>query len=187
MKICQTSLMAFVFALVLPGCGKSFELQSSAFQNNGFIPGKYGYGKDDGRANISLPFNWINPPEGTQSFALIFYHPNFNYIRWAVFNIPASCNEISENASGKNMPEGSIELPNFRRTTPPYYGPEPQPESAPYKYIATLFALNVPVINGLEYYKTYWEINELLDGKVIAKTELTGVQSIKRRSLLIPN
>jgi Raf kinase inhibitor-like YbhB/YbcL family protein len=181
----QTCFMALVLALVLSGCGKSFELQSSAFQNNGIIPAKYGYGVNDGRANVSLPFNWINPPEGTKSFALIFYHPNHNSTRWAVFNIPASCNEIAENASGKNMPEGSVELPNFRRTIPPYYGPEPQPGGAPFEYTATLFALDVPVINGLDRYKSYWDIIRLLEGKVISKTELTGIQTIERKTPLV--
>jgi Raf kinase inhibitor-like YbhB/YbcL family protein len=189
MKICQTSFMALVFTLVLSGCGKSFELQSSAFQNNGIIPNKYGYGVNDGRANVSLPFNWINPPKGTKSFALIFYHPNHpnhNRIQWAVLNIPASYNGIAENASGRNMPIGSIELPNYRRTTPPYYGPEPFPGGAPFEYIATLFALNVPFINGLDSYKSYSEITGLLEGKIIAKAELTGIQTIERKTPLIP-
>jgi len=40
--------------------------------------------------------------------------------------------------------------------------------------------LNTAVIYGLEGYKTFIEINQILDGKIIAKAELTGTQSKER-------
>jgi len=116
-----TIVMVLVSLMMIAptSCGKDFELRSSAFRNNERIPDKYCYGNIEGRQNMSPPLNWVNPPKGTQSFALTMRHPDHNWTRWAVFNIPANCNEIAENASGRNMPEGSIELSNFRRTSPP--------------------------------------------------------------------
>ena len=73
---------AVTFALAVSGCGVSrsptatpvlptptpgFRLSSPAFASREMIPGKYGrYGED-----ISPPLEWSDPPEGTQSFALI--------------------------------------------------------------------------------------------------------------------
>ena len=169
--------MLLLFAIT--GCQKSFELQSAAFSNNERIPDKYCFGGSGERQNISLPFNWINPPLGTQSFALIMRSSGSNKIRWAVFNIPANCNEITEGASVRNMPEGCVELSNFRRTTPPYYGPEPQPGGWVYDFIIELYALNTTIddING---FKSYFEISNILEGKVIAKTQMIGTQSKER-------
>jgi Raf kinase inhibitor-like YbhB/YbcL family protein len=186
MKIKYFNLYAtlVLFLLVLNGCEKTFELRSTAFYNNERIPDKYCHGGIGERQNVSLPFNWVNPPAGTRSFVLIIYHPHVsatkqNRICWAVVNIPADCNEIAENASGRNMPEGCIELSNFRRTTPPYYGPEPQPGGMVYDYIIELYALNT-ILDNISGYKSYLEISNVLEGKIIAKTQMLGTQSKER-------
>ncbi len=171
-------MLALLFALV--NCGKNtFELQSGAFKNGGRIPDKYCHGNIEGRQNISLPFKWINPPDNTQSYALIIHDPDArNYMHWAVFNIPADCSAIAENASGRNMPEGSVELNNQFRT-PGYGGPEP-PKGSTHQYIVTLYALNTPKINDLSGYKSFVEINTILDGKIIEQAETTGIFSAER-------
>jgi len=169
-------VLAAMFMFGLSGCSKTFTLKSAAFKNGEHIPDKYYHGYSDGRQNISPPFKWVNPPEGVESFALIMYYPtypSFNSIRWAVFNIPANCNEIKENASGKNMPGGSIELNNFMRSTPAYHGPDPEPGGMPFEYTVDLYALNTNNID-VSGYKTFAEIHSLLEGKILAKVELSG-------------
>jgi Raf kinase inhibitor-like YbhB/YbcL family protein len=112
---------------------------------------------------------------------LIIHDPDGrNWIHWAVFNIPANCNEIAENASGNNMPEGSIELNNQFRT-PGYGGPEPPRGSGTHGYIATLYALNTPEVNDLDTYKSFAEINAILNGRIIAKAEIIGYYSDKKK------
>jgi len=163
--------------LFIVSCGKNFELQSSALKNGGRIPDIYCNGYDEERQNISLPFKWVNPPNDTQSYALIIHDSSArNWLHWAVFNIPADCNEIAENASRNNMPEGSIELNNQSRTLG-YGGPEPPKGSGLHRYVATLYALNTPEINDLGNYKSFSDIEMLLSGKIIAKAEITGVYS----------
>ena len=177
-----TGILILALLCALINCGtnygkKTFELKSGAYKSNERIPDKYCHGNIEGRQNISLPFNWINPPKDTQSYALIIHDPDGrNWIHWAVFNIPANCNEIAENASGNNMPEGSIELNNQFRT-PGYGGPEPPRGSGTHRYIATLYALNTPEINDLGSYKSFTEINAILSGKIIAKAEIMGTYS----------
>lgn len=175
--------VVFMLALlfVLASCSKKiFELQSSAFKNSERVPDKYCHGNVGDRQNISLPFNWINSPNDTQSFALIIHDPSGNnWIHWAVLNIPANCNEIAENASGKNMPNGSIELYNQFRT-PGYGGPEPPRGSGVHNYTATLYALNTPEINEISGYKSFADINSILSGKIIAIAEIIGTYSAER-------
>jgi len=176
-----TILMMLVLLFVLTNCSKKiFELQSNAFKYNERIPDKYCHGNVEGRQNISLPFNWINSPNDTQSFALIIYDlSGRNWIHWAVLNIPANCNEIMENASGNNMPDGSIELNNQFRTLG-YGGPEPPRESGVHEYVATLYALNTPEIKEISGYKSFDDLNSILSGKIIAKAEITGTYSAER-------
>jgi len=186
-----TGVLVLALLCTLTNCGKkTFELQSSAFKNNERIPDKYCHGGVAGRENISLPFNWVNPPEGARSFALVMHMPYYDLksINWAVFNIPADCNSIDENASGNNMPAGSVELKNRWRTqrTQGYYGPEPErgPIERETHYIATIYALNTAVTLNTGEYKSDWEIDNILAGKVIAKAEITGTYSISRDSPL---
>lgn len=173
------------FLFVLSGCNdgsggsdSAFKLQSTAFSNNQRLDDKYCHTGVSGGQNISLPFNWAQPPEDTQSFALIIYDPDgSNWIHWAVFNIPADCTSIAENASGTiNMPAGSVELDNEFRS-PGYGGPEPPAGSGRHRYIATLYALNTGTIDGLSGFKSYAEINAIIKGKVIDKAAITGAYS----------
>jgi len=177
-RVLITGVLVLALLCALTNCAKkTFELQSSAFKSNERIPDKYCHGNIEGRQNMSLPFNWINPPKDTQSYALIIHDPDGrNWVHWAVFNIPANRNEIAENASGNNMPEGSIELNNQFRT-PGYGGPEPPRGSGTHGYIATLYALNTPEINDLDGYKSFAEINTILNGKIIVKAEIMGTYS----------
>jgi len=176
-----TNVLILASLFVLAGCSKkTFELQSSAFKNGERIPDKYCHGNIEGRQNISIPFNWINSPNDTQSFALIIHDPDGrNWVHWAVFNIPPNCNEIIENASGNDMPMGSIELNNQFRTSG-YGGPEPPRGSGTHGYIATLYALNTPEINEISGFKSFNDLNSILSGKIIAKAVITGTYSAER-------
>jgi len=154
-----------------------FVLKSNAFSNNQRLDDKFCYTGIAGGQNISLPFNWEGSPENTQSFALIIYDPDGgNWIHWAVFNIPANCTSIAEGASGKNMPQGSLELNNEFGTSG-YGGPQPPTGSGNHRYIVTLYALNTNAITDISGFKNYAAINSLLAGKIIDKASITGTYS----------
>ena len=183
----KMAVMVPVLLLVLSGCSKGssaskngFTLQSAAFGNKEPIPEKYWNGYSEERKNISIPFNWINPPEGTQSFVLLLTHPHNGGRRifWAVFNIPASCNAIPEDASSANLPDGSIEMDNYFRASG-YYGPEPLRGGGVYEWTATLFALNT-AIPGPDKRLDYVEVEQLLEGKILGQAEIIGTASAER-------
>lgn len=176
-------VLAAVFLLALSSCGKGkvFEIQSAAFKNDERVPDKYYHGNAAGRENISLPFKWKNPPDGTKSFALILYNEHHSRTHWAVFNIPATCSEIAENASGKNMPVGSIELPNYFRTAG-YGGLEPPAQKTmTHAYVAVIYALNTETITlpDTGIYKAFVDLKSILDGKIIAKAEIHCIASLE--------
>ena len=72
-----------------------FPFNSSAFGNGEIIPIKYtGDGLD-----ISPPLQWSEPPQNTQSFALISDDPDCSgspFDHWVLYNIPAETRELPE-------------------------------------------------------------------------------------------
>ena len=172
--------LAAVFLFALLSCGKTgtFELKSTAFNNGERIPGKYYYGAE--RENLSLPFNWVNPPAGTKSFALFIYNHN-SRVNWAVFNIPANCTSIAENASSRNMPAGSVEVAGISRKIG-YSGMEPPGQKTQtHQYYAVLYALNTDAITIAEpdVYKSLPDLKSILDGKIIAQAEINGFAQVE--------
>lgn len=178
LSVIFVAALAALLLLGLSGCSETFMLESTAFKNGERIPIKHCRGYDGGRENISPSFNWVNPPADVQSFALIIHDSTSSrkWIHWAVFNIPANCSEIVENASGGNMPVGSIELNNQFRTYG-YGGPEPPKGAGEHTYIAALYALNTAVINEVNGFMSFTELNSILEGKVIEKAEISGIYS----------
>ena len=109
------------------------------------IPGKYGrYGED-----ISPPLEWSDPPEGTQSFALIVetdLRPGGGesiWIQWILYNIPAETRALAEavtpDAAGR-LPDGSEHLANSWQELR-YGGPSP-PHVSTLNYTFRLYALD---------------------------------------------
>lgn len=147
----------------------SFTLTSAAFLPGGEIPAIYTCDGED----ISPPLKWSHVPAGTKSFALVMDDPDApagDFIHWVLFNIPASCTDLSESMSGSALPAGAIEGKNdFHRIG--YGGPCPPPGNA-HRYILTLFALDT--ILRLPPGITSARLMEAVSGHVLARTELTG-------------
>ena len=86
-----------------------FILRSSAFQDNGKLAIKNaGNNKANPNCvgeNISPPFNWSNPPDGTKSYALIMYDPEgragLGVVHWIAYGIPSSVTEFAEGEVSK--------------------------------------------------------------------------------------
>ncbi|GAB3673140.1 YbhB/YbcL family Raf kinase inhibitor-like protein [Salinisphaera aquimarina] len=76
------------------------KLESSAFSAHGKIPAKH---SAEGE-NISPALAWTNPPEGTQSFAVVCHDPDaplvqngmYGFVHWVLYNLPASTTELAE-------------------------------------------------------------------------------------------
>lgn len=126
----------------------SFELRSDDVRDGetmatAQVSGVFGAGGED----VSPHLSWSGAPEGTQSYAVTVYDPDAptasGFWHWAAFNIPADVTELRSGASGKNMPDGAVELKNDGGTVG-YIGAAPPPGHGPHHYHVVVHAVDVP-------------------------------------------
>jgi Raf kinase inhibitor-like YbhB/YbcL family protein len=108
------------------------------------IPEKYAYRGE----NISPPLEWGDPPEGTQSFALVLYSDPLmdgggSWVHWLLYNIPPDLRALEEgikpDSDGK-LPSGGQHFKNSWEELN-YGGPNPQ-HVATFKYYFEIYALD---------------------------------------------
>jgi hypothetical protein len=140
-------ILPMLAMLLTGGCSsapKSFQINSPAFSYGERIPSKY---TSDG-AGTSPPLSWVNPPAGTQSFALILDDPDAplagGFTHWVLYNIPAATLSLPENIppGQSNMAVGGLQGVNGTGQ-PGYIGPAPPSGSGIHLYRFNLYALNV--------------------------------------------
>jgi Raf kinase inhibitor-like YbhB/YbcL family protein len=147
-----------------------FALTTNAFLDTGALPVLY---TCDGK-DVSPQLSWSNPPEKTQSFALIASDPeapNGTFYHWVLFNIPSSGKELAEGV--KDFPSGTLVGQNSWNK-PQYDGPCP-PKGTAHTYHFTLYALNAPI--KLPAGADGKTVVAAMKDHVIKKVELTTVYS----------
>ena len=196
-------------ALAVSGCGlgpsptatpvpptptPGFRLTSSAFAPGEMIPEKYGrYGED-----ISPPLEWSDPPEGTQSFALIVdtdLRPGGGesiWIHWILYNIPAEIRALPEavtpDAAG-GLPNGSQHLANSWEELK--YGGLNPPHVSTLRYCFRVYALDTMLdLDAAEGTASSggqpWvgaskeKLLQAIEGHILAQAELVGKYKGKR-------
>ena len=122
----------------------SFSLTSPAFGAGEMIPFQYARKG----ADLSPPLEWGQPPEGTESFALILFSDPVmdgggNWVHWILYNIPPDSRSLPEDIQPDedgNMTDGSQHFKNswYERD---YGGPNP-PHVQTFKYYFILYALD---------------------------------------------
>jgi Raf kinase inhibitor-like YbhB/YbcL family protein len=95
--------------------------------------------------DVSLPLAWSDPPEGTQSVALIADDPDApggTWVHWVLYDLPAESRDLPEGVPhDKTLPNGSKQGRNdFGRVG--YGGPCPPP-GRPHRYFFTLYAVDL--------------------------------------------
>lgn len=137
---------------------------SPAFVNDGNIPGQYTCDGD----NTNPPFKINNIPDGTKSLVLIVDDPDSSagaWIHWTVWNIEPKTVTIENGL----VPSGAIEgLTDFGNIG---YG-GPCSGGGPHRYHFKLFALDAKL--ELKYGATYQELDQMMNGHVLARAELVG-------------
>jgi Raf kinase inhibitor-like YbhB/YbcL family protein len=118
----------------------SFTLRSPAFNAGEHIPKKFTV---DGE-NVSPPLEWSDPPEQTQSFALIVEDPDAPsgpFYHWGLYNIAATWRHIDQDLMDANDARNIMFSANdFGR--PSYDGPKPPRGDAAHHYHFRLAALD---------------------------------------------
>jgi Raf kinase inhibitor-like YbhB/YbcL family protein len=144
-------------------------LTSSAFTHGSMIPKQY---TCDGK-DISPPLSWSDPPEKTQSFALIMDDPDAplgTWVHWVIYNLPATARGLGEGVPpDADLPDGSRQGRNSWRRIG--YG-GPCPPSGTHRYFFKLYALDtvLPLASGA----TKEELLKAMEGHIVAQAELMG-------------
>jgi Raf kinase inhibitor-like YbhB/YbcL family protein len=183
-KLISPFLFAAFLAFVMSGCGPGpsptstleaptlIELTSPAFAPGEPIPTKYSC---DGE-NISPPLQWSDPPQGTQSLALICDDPDApigTWVHWVLFNLPAEARSLVEAVPpDAERPDGSRHGENgWGRLD---YG-GPCPPSGTHRYVFKLYALDTML--DLEAGASKKQVLQAMEGHILTETELMGVYS----------
>jgi len=127
--------------------------------------------------NISPALSWVNPPEGTKSFALLMFDPEGRppggVSHWVAYDIPASVTGFAEGEvskpSDKYVGGESTQKVGF------YSGPC-TPAGAPHHYTFTLIATDLDP-SALKPGMTRDELFKALDGHAKGATGLIGTFS----------
>jgi Raf kinase inhibitor-like YbhB/YbcL family protein len=150
----------------------SLILASPAFERGGMIPAKYTCDGDD----VSPPLTWSDPPEGTESFALIMDDPDAVevagkvWVHWLLYNLPGDA---------RSLPEGikrDVALyPDARagkgHSGDGYGGPCPPPGRL-HNYHFKLYALDADLDLRGGLMKA--GLLKAIEGHVLAKAEVAG-------------
>ena len=152
----------------------SLDLTSDAFLNGQSIPAKYAC---TGR-NISPALAWTDPPDGTQSLALIMDDPDApigTWVHWVLYNIPAGTRSLAEDlpATGKNVEPNAIYVGKNSSGKIGYDGP--CPPSGTHRYFFKLYALDTSI--NLLSGATKEQVLKEMDGHILAHGELVGTYS----------
>jgi Raf kinase inhibitor-like YbhB/YbcL family protein len=148
----------------------SIELTSTALQSGEFIPKQH---TGDG-ADQSPFLRWSEPPQGTQTFALICDDPDAPrgiWVHWVLFNLPAQTRELEDGVpTTPTLASGAHQGKNDFGNTG-YGGPAP-PKGKAHRYFFKLFALDVAL--DLPPGATKAQLEEAMNGHILAEGQLMG-------------
>jgi Raf kinase inhibitor-like YbhB/YbcL family protein len=95
----------------------------------------------------SPAIEWQSAPEGTQSLLVTVFDPDApvpgGFWHWIAV-VPADAGHLAAGASGKDMPEGSVELQNSFGVAG-YVGPNPPAGTGVHANVVAVTALSIPV------------------------------------------
>jgi Raf kinase inhibitor-like YbhB/YbcL family protein len=150
-----------------------FELISTAFEQGEPIPVKYSCDGED----ISPSLAWGDPPQGTQSLALIMDDPDApvgTWDHWIVFNIPADVRELPEGMpAGMKFGDVAVTFGKNSWGRSDYGGP--CPPGGTHRYFFKLYALDTTLPSDESMDKK--QVLAAMDGHILAETELMGTFS----------
>jgi Raf kinase inhibitor-like YbhB/YbcL family protein len=150
------------------------ELTSTAFAPGEPIPRRYTCDGED----ISPPLQWSDPPQGTQSFALIADDPDApvgTWVHWVLYNLPAETGILPEAIPpDADLSDGSQHGKNSWRRLG--YG-GPCPPSGTHRYFFKLYALDT--VLDLAAGASKKQVLQAMEGHILAQTELMGIYTRK--------
>lgn len=151
-----------------------FAVTSPAFGDGAPIPRDYAT-RIAGGSNLSVPLAWMNPPEGTCSFAIevVDTHPKAkDNVHWLVVDIPPEATYLPIGASCSQMPGTAYELRNgFGRRG--WCGPRQRRKSGVHRYRVCIYALDTPNVE-IPAKVTLEDFRNAMKGHTLAAATMTG-------------
>jgi Raf kinase inhibitor-like YbhB/YbcL family protein len=152
------------------------ELTSTSIQEGGTIDMQFVFTGCGGK-NTSPQLAWRGAPSGTKSFAITCFDPDAptgsGYWHWLVFDLPASLGSLGAGAGNSATPGGGrTGYSDFGLNK--YGGPCPPKGDDPHRYIFTVYALDVPRLEGAGEGTTGATLVFLMRGHVLAQGSLTA-------------
>lgn len=153
----------------MPFALSDIELTSASFDQHGKIPTKH---TQEG-ANVSPALSWRNPPEGTQSFAVICHDPDaplvkagtYGFVHWVLYNLPGSKTGLEEGSGEGNA--GANDAGGEG-----YTGPKPPEGHGTHHYYFWVLALDEAL--DLEPGLTLWAFLERAEPHILGMNRLVG-------------
>lgn len=144
------------------------KLVSPNFKDNSKMPVDY---TADG-VNRCPDFYFSDIPSDAKSVVLVCHDPDATagvpWVHWLATNITPDTTQLL----GGHLPPGAVSgINSFGNYG--YGGPSPSPGSGSHRYVFTTYALKEEV--AFEGQKSYAEILEILDPKIITKSSWTGI------------
>ena len=156
-------------------------LTSPAFEDGADIPARFTQAVEK---YVSPKLEWVNVPEATVSFVLLFRDPDValqrkveDSLHWLLFNIPGSARELPEAVPAiPRLPDGTVQAQN-RRGIVGYLGPGAPPPGPRHHYTFELFALDITLPFGIE--ATRADVLKAIEGHILDKAVLMGLYTRK--------
>ncbi|GEM_PF-803811 len=150
---------------------------SSTFTAGGTLPASTEF-NGCGGGNTSPELSWSGVPPNTKSFVLTLFDPDAptgtGFWHWVVFNIPSTVTRLPAGAGSKASPVPHARSGYTDFGFSHYGGPCPPPGDPPHHYIFTLYALDLPAIEGVGPSSTAADIMFALRGHLLAQGSLEG-------------
>lgn len=158
-------------------------LTTPAFEDGGMIPVQFSQAAEGAAPGEgpSLPFEWTNVPEGTQSFLLHMHDLDAarmgtteDQLHWLVWNIPGTETGLAEaQPRGRTLANGAFQV---SATGDVYRGPG-APASGPlHHYVFELYALDTVLTTepGEDAFETRRNVMDEVQGHVLGKAVYVG-------------
>ncbi len=157
-------------ALLVAHAALAFTLASPAFQDGQPLPKQY---TCDGR-NISPPLRWSEPPDKTQTMALLVEDPDApggTFTHWVLYDLTDETMELREGVPIDGTVAGGAHqgVNDFKKTG--WSGPCP-PGGKTHHYVFTLYALDGPT--GLAAGATKAALQGAMKGHVLGDAKTTA-------------
>jgi Raf kinase inhibitor-like YbhB/YbcL family protein len=152
-------------------------LTSTTFTMGGTLPKSTEF-KGCGGGNVSPQLSWTGSPPNTKSFVVTLFDPDAptstGFWHWVVFNIPASVRALPAGAGSKTSPVAKSLSGYTDFGFSHYGGPCPPGGDPAHHYMFTVFALDVPALEGVSAKSTAASIMFTIRGHVLTAGEIEG-------------